>query len=645
MDDRKKVNDNLVQMVKRRFNVAESANLRMHVRCRQCTRQMEGDLFESDVEDDDLLESVTMNITSPLVIGFLSMLEEILDPLGAQPFTLAPSPLVELPEDVERDIQITLENNLPTLLAMVGGDISSIQNLRNALRETTQSIRDTKASKAADTLTKVLKDKLLEAGFSDVLSDFLYNFLVYPLAVVKGPIYVQQYKKQWNAYGMSYAKGLVQKVEIVTPFNLLPSPHARDLQTCPFVIERQRYHSNDILDLVEVSNFDADAIIDALDDYDRHIIPYLCDTTMSDRQPDEDETLEEDPETLGYYDILVHYGQVQGKYLVEYGVEVDDPRRMYEAEIWVLGDYIIRASLTPPGRQPRPFFSAAYLKSPGKLWGRSAVEVVRDTQIQCTEAVRALARNMRFSSGPIGEVVADQVMGEDDPEVIFPLMVKAVKANNASNLPTYRFTTVPSNAEVLLAVYKAFSTEAYNLLGIPPIAYGNTQGVATLGRTSGGIAMVMNQASKPVKRSMGILEKDVIRGVIAAFLDYEMMLNPDPDIRGDVQVQVNGVRSLSEKETKEGKIEWLVQSLTSAVGAGLVPKDVWLRLLRTIFEDNGIDTHGLPSFALQDALTDDIQSQNPSQGLDPASGANPTANLDGRSQGAINQINESNGGG
>lgn len=634
------INDNLAALVKSRFAIAESANLGAYERAKRCTKLMEGDTLYTDVEPDELLAEMSMNITLPLVVGYLAMLEEILDPIIAHPFTLSPSPIVELPPDVEEEITQVLEENLPALLAMAGGDQSSVPKLRAALRETTKRVRDERAEKAAERLTDVVRDRLKDAGFSDALSEFLYDYLVYPTAIFKGVYFEMEPRKHWGTYGMEYTDELTAKVGLVTPFNILPAPHARDLQSCPYVIERMRMHSNDILNLIQSSAFDADAISDVFDTYDSFIIPYACDGGLGGRQPDEEDSSYSSPEDLGYYDILVHYGQVQGKYLEEYGVQVDDIRRLYEAEIWLIGDIVIRASLKTPGRQKRPFFTASHSKTPGKFWGKSAVEIIKDAQIQCTEAARSLARNMRYASGPMGEVDADRVMGEMNPEIMQPLMMRSVKGS--SGLPAYRFLKVPSLAEELLGIYRAFSQEAYNLIGLPPIAYGNMNGAATLARTSGGVAMVLNQASKPVKRSMRILEAFTIKPVIQAFVDLELMDNNDPDLRGDVEVTVYGVQTIADKETKAGKLEWIMQSVVSAVGAGLVDKDVFLRLLRKVFEDSGIDTAGLPSFDFQDALNQDIDALRGGipVGANPPveGGASPTGSLDGRSQVAIDQI-------
>ena len=76
----------------------------------------------------------------------------------------------------------------------------------------------------------------------------------------------------------------------------------------------------------------------------------------------------------------------------------------------------------------------------------------------------------------MGEVDTRKVLGDDDPTEIYPLMLKAVKTETGNTNPVYRFHTVPSLADELMAVYSRFSEVAYELLGIPRLAFGQAAG-------------------------------------------------------------------------------------------------------------------------------------------------------------------------
>lgn len=638
------INNDLSAMVKRKYRIASEANQEAHNRAYMCLQQIKGTLFDMEVDESDIhLRDIQMNITLPVISGLKALLAEILDPIIAQPFTLSPSPMVELPPDVRERLHEAIEQHLPQLLQMAQGDEQKLYNLIEQFSETTKRYEQESAKKSADALTTVIKARLIDSGFEKEFSDWLYNFMLYPLAIIKAPFYVYEPRRTWGTFGLTYQKQLIAKVKNISPFDFFPAPKAKDPHSCAYIIERMRVHSGQLLDMqYSESGFDTEAIEAVFEDYTRYIIPYLVGND-SDSPPDSDEEINEDAESSedGYYDILIYYGRILGTELIEYGIEVDDERRFYEAEIWVVGDYVIKASLNPNELGMRPFEVLSYASTTGEMWGKSPTEIIRDSQRQCTLAGRALARNMEFASSPIGEVVSANVMGEADPQEIYPMMLRAVKATANGN-PIYRFYSVPSLANELMAVYDKFYKIAYDLIGIPPIAFGDAQGVATLGRTSGGVAMVLNQASKSVKQSMAEVERHVTKPLIQKFVDDELMFSTDEAIRGDIQVQVNGVRSLAEKEAKEGSIQWAIQSLAPFAKGVQIPSSVILRLIRELFEQQGIDTKDLPDYSYQDAMDTDLFNQGQigdgMQGAPTAGGGNPTEYLDGRSQTAINQI-------
>lgn len=632
------INDELASMVNQKFRIAEDANREPHQRALDCLQQIKGTLFDNNVEEgEEKFRAIQMNITHPIVMGLKAMLSEILDPIMAQPFTLEPSPIVDLPPDVAQRLREAVQNNLPQIIQMAGGDESKLANIIDEFTSATKQYEYESAQRAAERLTTVVKDKLVDSDFEKEFNDWLYNFVVYPLSIIKGPFYVIDSKRKWGTFGLTFADEMVMKVKNISPFDFYPAPNAKDPHTCPYVIERTRVHAGQLIDMSSSDDgYDTESIDIALEEYDSYILPYSVGNSelAPDRDPEINDPLAN--KDSGYYDLLVFYGRIRGNQLAMYGVEVEEERRFYEAEVWVLGDYVIKATLNPNDKGRRPFEVKAYSSTTGEMWGKSPVEIIRDAQRQCTVSGRALARNMEFASAPIGEVIARNVLGKDDPQEIYPMMLRAVSATTSGN-NVYRFYSVPSLASELMGVYDKFYRVGFDLLGIPPIAFGDTTGNASLGRTSGGVAMVMNQASKSVKQTMAGVERDITKPLIQKFVDEEMIFGSDTSLRGDIQVQVNGVRSLAEKEAKEGSLEWALQSLAPFSEGVQIPSEVIMRIIREIFDQRGIDATGLPSFDMVDAVRDDLADSQ--GGVDPTQGgADPTAQLDGRSQVAINQI-------
>lgn len=638
----------LGDMVKAKFSEAQDANREPHQRCHDCLRVLDGEIDTSQDADFDETDEfkVAMNITLPLSEQVQSMMVDTLDPISAQPFVLEPAPIAQLPEEVEADLQDAIEQNLEQIMMQYGRSPDDMRNIIGQMYQTTLEYQQEEAKQRAAALTTVVNDKLKKSGFEAAFDDFLQNFIVYPTGFMKGPVAMFAKVKSWNGTTMQVTDEMQRKVYTVSPFDIFPSPHARDLNTCEYVIERARYSSNDLLNMIGMPGFDSDGIAEVFEQHTSFIIPYTVGDNDSrpDADPETDDIIKDD---RGFYDVLIFNGKIRGADLVEYGIEVEDERRWYESELWVVDNIVIKAVLNPDELERRPYYAASMYLRPGELWGRSVVEIIKDAQLQCTAAGRALVRNMGFSSGPMGEVETSRVLGDDDPTEVYPLMMKAVKSSANGN-PAYRWHNVPSLAQELMAVYDKFTQIAYQLVGIPQIAFGNMQGAATLGRTSGGISMVMNQASKPVKKAMRRVEGNVIEPMIQRFVDFELMYNDDDTIKGDVNVSATGIRGLQEQEQQEGKLEWALQSLAPFAQGVQVPPEYFMRLLEKLLQANGIDTKGLPNYAAQDAIARDLGMAGVQPGAEagqvPNQPGSPVSQvpLDGRSQNAVDTINNMN---
>lgn len=658
------MNASLGNLIVARYNQAASANSEAHRRCRRCLDLMKGqiDTVEVDPDDEESVE-VAMNITGPITRNVHAQVEEVLDPILEQPFILKTDPVAQLPDPVREDLMTAIEQNIQYIIEMTGGDEEQFKALLQNMSQTALSFYNEIATTAAANLYPIVLQKLKLADFKEQFSQWLYNYTVYPLAVLKGPVYESCKMKEWDGMAMTYRDRMVHKVYNISPFNIYPSPNAKDLQSCEYVIERQRLTSSELLDMSGTVGFDAESIFYVLENKVKFILPYGA--TGGEVAPDvTGETggiTVGDLELIGMYDVIIHYGRIQGAKLAEYGVTVENELRLYESEVWVLDGVIIKCVLNPDPLNRRPFYTASFYHTPGELWGCGIPETIEDVQIQCTTAGRALITNMDLAAGVVGEVDSKRVLGEDDPTIIYPNKLVAIKQDPTSQgAPAYRFHTIPNLAGELWSIFDKAYAAAYELIGIPRLAFGQTQGAATIGRTSGGVSMMLNQASKSIKQPLLYAENHVIEPVIQRFVDIELQFNPDPSLKGDVNVQASGVRGLQEKEQQQNDLTWVLQSLAPFAQGFEVPGAYIMRILQQLLESKGISTKGLPNISLQDAMNRDqgiVESLTGMQanagGVGPAGGTvqdapamntgDYTSHLDGRSGQALATINAMNG--
>ncbi len=648
MNRRKKnIATKLGAYVRQRYTLSTEARQELFGILTDCVRLMDGD-HAPDADGVD----VDVNIIPPIVRGVKGLLRDILGNSADEPFTVQASPHTDLPADVEARLVQGIAQRLPEVAPYIQST-EQLDRFLQIARNSAVLAMNREGTRRARKMEAKVKDDMHDAQWASAFDDFLMNFCIYPYAVIKSPSPQVIQWKEWAGDRLVFSARLVDMCENISPFDFGWSPNATSIATAEFLWERRRIGADELLDYAGEDTYDSemiDHIFDKLPDgFDE---PYdnggTIPPVIKDVEGEVTDAVE--PAQVGYYDAIGFYGRIKGEFLKEFGIEVDDERRWYEAEVWTVNDIPFKVALNPDPAGNRPFQIASYDAAPGQIAGKSPALKLQDVQRVCRAAIRALVRNMALSSGVIGEVQADRLADDDDPRVLQAHIIRLVNASRAGNAgPAYTFHDVNSHAAELVAVFDKFHALGYEMLGIPRIAFGGTDGLGTIGRTSGGISMVMNQASKTLKDALRSVESGIIVPVVQGFIDRNNMYSDDETIKGDARAYARGVSGILERESQRERLAWALQSIGPMVQAGLVPPEAATRLLYALFQANGIDTEGiLPDFDAQAALGADVQAGGLPPGGAPQAQPTPSlegpsgATLDGRSANAINAIDNMN---
>ena len=614
-----KLVEELGQYVRERFELAKNTKREQHDILLDCLRQVRGELLACESLDPEI--DVNFNITSPIVKGIVGLIRDVFSNSIETPFVIKATPQADLDETQTKNVLQAVMAQLQQMPMMTSDMLEQAaaeqgQMLKNAAMQEQQKL----AAVAADKMNTLIQDRLHDADWLRQFGDFIYNFVVYPAAIMKTPAVVVKPWKRWNGQRMVVERKLIRGVENISPFDFYPAPNAQSVQDAEYVIEVRRCSRSELVGYYSAPGFDGAGIKDVLTTYPTGWLEEREDGKEHNPEVDTDKYsigLEDDAQ--GFYDCVGFYGAIRGELLEEFGVEVGSPDATYEAEIWTVNDIVIKAVLNPDPAGQRPFYVASFEPIPGAFWGECPVTRLRDVQRVCTATIVAMVRNMGLASGVLGEVESDRVIDDEDVNVIIPNTLREVKSVMGMQGRAYNFYTVPDISHQLLNVFERFMQYGYETIGIPRVAFGSTENIGTLGRTSGGVAMVLNQASKSVKFALRVLEENIIEPVVQSYIDYELMYSMDETIKGDIRVHARGVSGIVEKESQESKLQWALQSLSSymsvvdqTTGQPIVPPAAIQRLLYQIFKISGINTEGIfPDFDLQSAVTQDIQSLNP----------------------------------
>lgn len=575
------VQDELVRQVKDAYEQARQHKMATGVTARllKCLRSK---LCEYSPEDIDLVDGVDIFVG----IGSLkqraaeSWLIDIIVNNIEKPWTLDSTPEPDLPDRLKAKIVDTLLKELPQFKTF-----EALKDRTTQLKSAVQQL----ALKAAETSTKRMEtrieDQLMEGGWTTSFARFINQLTTYPTAILRGPIEVGVPTATWRGNKLEVKRGSMLATRTIPAFDAFPAKNATSAQDGSYFVERTEYAPADLHALIGVGGFSDGNIRAALDRYEQGYAPSSIERST------EKVLLEKDQALGPKLDIetLIYNGKIQGKLLAAKGVIVEDIQKYYECEVWVVGEYVIRAVLNPNPLGKRPLYSTSFVKVDGMFWGKGVIDLVYDVERICNAACRAIVRNMGYASGPIGEVVSDRLAEGDDPTDIKPYNIFRVGPDlTGTGAPAFKFHNVTAIGSDLMAVFEKYLKLADDLSGVPAYVLGNPQ-VAGAGRTLGGLSMLMGNAAKGIKNVQLNIDRDIITLVVEAFYMYNMLTSKDVGIKADAKVRARGATGLLQRELAQTRTVEILQLLTPYVQQGLIEKDTLLYILREILKNTGLD--------------------------------------------------------
>ena len=616
-----------------------------------CIRMMRGIPLTGIDGDDDAEDVISWPVVPSIVTALNASIRDVFGTAIGAPFTCVPTSQPELPQHVRDWLHQRLMENIPLLEQATGGDPSKVGDAIDQLEAAAKAQLDERASDTADALDSAVKEKMFEGGWEDAFKEFLWNYIVYPVAVMKGPIPRGEKVRRWDnvTERLIFEDGEVLGLENINPFSFYPAPNARDCQTCEYVIEVRRMTALDLALLAEVSGYDPSAILEVRETYPDGKTEQFW--TGNDQEPDRDLLQWGAPTTMrdrGFYDAVCFYGRVPGSLINEFNDLGLDEYEWYEAEVETVGDIVIRATLNHQPDGLRPFYSAAFEPITGSIYGESVCTRLYEMQRLCEATVRDMMWNMSLASGIGGEVDISRLDENSVYDSFAPNEIKAVKPAMVGNPgPAYTFHRVPNVVPELQRTLQYFEDKGYDIIGFTRVSLGGDAG--NLGRTSSGMSIALNQSSKPLKLKVGDLGSRIIVPIVQKFIDNILMTTDDETIRGDVRVHPKGVDGLVDDETLSNNILSAMQTL-GPVAAALQQGSPVAPLLLGMYEHwaklNNIPIEGLQNLALQQAFGESTGSAYQSGGGAPNGQMNapapPIPPMDGRARPALNALTANN---
>ncbi len=535
-----------------RWQTARDAKQPIERRLLDCLRRRKGE-YDPDklaaIQATGLSE-IYMMLTSIKCRALESWISDILLPGDEQPWEIEPTPIPELPGHIEQQIQAKVAYEAAAMAQM--GQVIPIPDIEARIQSIKDELNDrmkAEAQRRADLMTDKIGDQLEEGDWEHALREFISDIATYPTAFLKGPVIrrrkVMSWKPREGKWMPVVTTKLVPVFYRISPFDVYPSPSSRSVNDGG-MFERHRLRHKDLQSMKGVPGYDDAAIDMVISEYSvGGLREWLSgDITRARLEGRQNEYLE----TADTIDALEFTGRIPGKLLREWGVENVQDNMEYDANAWMIGNYVIRAVLNDDPLGRRNYYSASFEQVPGSIWGQSPPEIMADLQDMCNAAARSLQNNMAFASGPMVEVEVDRLAPGESVTEVTPWRVIQTNTdpNSSGNKPSIRFFQPNMHADVLIKVYDHFARLADEYTGIPAYTYGDPS-AGGAGRTASGLSMLMTAASRGIKKVISHIDGPIEQSVKRIY-EYNMLYDEDDEIKGDVMVKAKGSRSLIAKE-------------------------------------------------------------------------------------------------
>jgi hypothetical protein len=584
---------NLAGFVRRCFDHADTARQSHETDMLNALRMRSGEYEPTILAEINKMggSQVYMRIASTKMRGAQSWLKDIYLNIE-RPWTLDPTPVPELREEIEPLVNQQLDSQAMAY-AMTTGTAPSPQELQQArdkLMDKANAEVLQRARDRAERATKKVDDLLVEGGFYKALDECLTDITTFKICVLKGPVIRMKRRVQWVTDPMT-AERTAQvsntpqyQFERVSPLSFYPAPNAVHVND-GFVIQRHKLFRSDLVAMLEIPGFDTDAIRQVLDLYGRGGLNEWLSVDSQEATITQGGSFRHDQTVSPTIDAIEYWGSVQGQMLLDWGMDpmaVPDPILEYPCNVWVVGQFVIKAMLNADPLARTPFSITSLVKIPGTIYGEGLAEQLRDIGQVCNAAARSLVNNMAIASGPMVGLDASRLPPGETITSLRPWKIfQFVRDLVGGSQKPIEFFQPQSNAESLMNVYEKFAVLADEYSNIPRYMLGDNA-VGGAGRTAAGLSMLMNAANKGIKNVANNIDTDLIVPTVERLYNFLMLNDPDESIKGDLQIRARGASGLMLKELlNQRRIEFM-QQVPALMQMGVVKPEGVAALMREI---------------------------------------------------------------
>lgn len=519
----------------------------------------------------------------------------------------APTEDPELPASAEDEILLQVKRALYEQGFV--GDLKSelIQPLKAELLAREKEV----ATRQSAIAEKRARDHLEEIGYRGVMAEVIDDFVSMPYCVVRYPHYEYVDTPSWNRDTWVVEPKLTATAKRISPFDfyLLGGTTPKTAQAC---IAAGRVHKHALAQMRKEPNWFADAI-----DAEIERTSVTTPTPVLRKNKERSEMVM--PVNIDELEVYTFEGKVPRKLLLDTGVAVNSKEPFIE----IVAEFTTQELLHLRQQKAnsalfRSYHATSYERLNGSLAGIGILQRVHKAARIARAMTFAAIRNAGYTARPTGEVDVERIK-EHYPnfkQEMSTLMFGQLYFTNPDltgqkgGVPAINLWNIP-NVVPQLTNAITFFLELLDMLSmVPKVGSGDMRGLATLGRSFRGIALVQAAESKTVKGALDNFDRDIQESIFRRMYD-ELV---ESGVKGDARVMARGTSGYLMKEANAAARQEALTAMAPWIQT--LPEKLVTDLIGAVVKDFGIDVdrYNLPAAQAAQDNPLDTATSSPSFG-------------------------------
>lgn len=495
---------------------------------------------------------------------------DMLFPTNSPNWALRPTPDPDIPEQViVQEYQTELQANPPEVDPETGqpGEPPPINAEALAAKIATRACRKM-TRKVADCLAESVYPKLGRAAILDACR--------VGTGIIKGPYMKRTVRKHYrteaNVSMMDTQIEMRPSVARVDPWMFFPQ-HARCIEEAEYAFELHLYTATKIRQMVMTHGFYPEQTNELLaQSPDRGSVDHMLRRRSS--------LLTEAESYDEAYAMWEYHGPLDRTDLEMLGIDVppEDNLTAYTAEVWFAQGNVVRVSLSPlEADTALPYNVFNYEEDEGSVFGFGVPFIMRDDQAVIDMMWAAMIHNASVTAGPQMAIKKGLVTPSDGSYVIAGPKLWYLNDEDMPIAEAIQTMVIPSTINTNMPLYQQAKENADSNTNLP-LMLGDSQAAQVQGG-QGGQANVLNAQNIVQRQAAHNWDDHITARLMSRLYDWHMQHDPDPQIKGDFDVEVRGASYLLIKDQQAQHAQLLVQMTGQDPElAALVKKDELYRI-------------------------------------------------------------------